>query len=67
MDKQINQTKPNITQLDTHPELVHTRTSRSQHQHTDCIYSQNTGLHENYNNEMILTFFYNMAFVIKGG
>jgi hypothetical protein len=35
-------------------QCVHTGPIRRQHQHTDCIYGHYTGLHENYNNKIIL-------------
>ena len=36
---------------------VHIGPSRRQHQHTDCLYSHQTGLHENDNNKMALAHF----------
>jgi len=52
--KQISQDKEHITNPDTHSDSVRTRPARHQHQHTDCIYSHHTELHECYNKKIIL-------------
>jgi len=45
-----------VTSIHTQ-DSVHTEAARRVHQHTDCIYSHNAGLHENYNNITILVHF----------